>query len=113
MRFRCREDMLFGIIYLHNPSPSKPSRPGRALKLLERSGLKDNALFATFASEATGTVQYGFNSSFQKTGEQALEMFDTALGKPVELDLLLKELQTISKGARKGMLQSWFLSVFL
>ena len=105
MRFRCREDMQFGIIFLHcliHPSPSEPSHAGHALKLVKQSRLKSNALFATFASEATGTVKYGFDgsvASFQETSGQALKMFDIALRNPVRLDPLLEELQTISEVA--------------
>ena len=109
MRFRCREDMQFGIIFLRSSVNA-----GRALELVKQSRLKSNALFATFASEATGTVEYGFDgsvASFQETSGQASKMFDIALLNPVRLDLLLEELQTISEGAinRKGKgLRSWF-----
>ena len=87
--------------------PSEPSHAGRALELVKQSGLESNALFATFASEPIGTIEYGFDGSvvsFQDTQEQALKMFNIALRKPISLDLLLAELQTISKGAtnRKG-----------
>ena len=60
-----------------------------------------SSLYATFASDATGTVKYGFDSSvasFQETSGQSLKMFDIALGEPVRLDLLLEELQTFSEG---------------
>ena len=105
MQFRCREDMQFGIIYLRtsvDPSPSASSHAGRILKLVKQSRLQSNILFATFASEAMGTVKYGFDStvaSFQETSGHAREMFDIALRKPVEVGFLLEELQTISKGA--------------
>ena len=110
MRFRCREDMKFGIIVLRSsvhPSPSEPSHAGRTFELVKQSRLKSNALFATFASEATGTIRYdldGSVASFQKTSEQALELFDCALDKPVSLESLLEELQAISDGGtnRKG-----------
>ena len=99
MRFRCREDMQFGIICLRNPSPSEPSHAGRrALKLVKQTGLKSNALFATFASEATATAEND-GLVFQETSAQALQMFDIVFRNPVSLDLLLKELQTISEGA--------------
>ena len=62
------------------------------MELVKQSGLKYNTLFATFASEAAGTVEYGFDGSAQETSGQALEMSDTALSNPVGLDLLLKEL---------------------
>jgi hypothetical protein len=106
MRFRCREDMQFGIIFLHSSIHPSPSQ-GRALELVKQSRLKSNALFATFASEATGTAKYGFDgsvASFQESSGQALKMFNNALRNPVRLDLLLEELQTISEGAtnRKG-----------
>ena len=75
-------------------------------KLLKQSRLKSNALFATFASEATGTVKDGFDDSlvFQETSGQALKMFDIVLRNPVSRDLLLEELQTISEGGtnKKG-----------
>ena len=96
--------MQFGIIFL--PPPSGPSH-ARTLKLLKQSELKFNALFATFAGEATGTVEDGFDDSlvFQETSGQALKMFDIVLRNPVSRDLLLKELQTISEGVinRKRM----------
>ena len=101
MRFRCREDMQFGIIFLHDsvhPSLSEPPH-GACVK---QFGLKSNTLFATFAGEALGAVEYDFNgsvASFQETKEQALKMFDIALSKPVGLDKLLEEQQTISEGA--------------
>ena len=116
MRFRCREDMQFGVIFLRSsvhPPPSEHSHTGRALELVKQSGLSSNALFATFVNKATGTIEYGFDgsvASFQETTEQALKMFDIALSKPVKLDLLLKELQTILEGAtnRKGKgLKTW------
>ena len=97
--------MQFGIIYLCSsvdPLPSESSHAGRVLKLVKQSKLQSNILFATFASEAMGTVQYGFNSSvasFQGTRGHALEMFNIALRKPVGLGLLLEELRIISKGA--------------
>lgn len=104
--FRCREDMQFGIIFLHDsvyPPPSEVPHAGCALECVKQSGLQSNILFATFASQATGAVKYGFDSnvaSFQGTsGHTTQEMFDTALGMPVELSLLLEELQTISVGA--------------
>ena len=111
MRFRCREDMQFGIICLHHPSSFEHFHAWHALELVEQwralglvkqSRLKSHTLFATFASEPTGAVQYGFNGGvafFQETREQALEMFDIALCNPVRLDLLLEELAIISKGA--------------
>ena len=107
MSFRCPEDMQFGIIYLRNSSLSESSHAGRALELVKQSGLKSNAVFATFASEATGAVEYGFDgsvASFQETRGQALKMFDIALRNPISFDLLLEELQTMSEGAtnRKG-----------
>ena len=122
MGFRCREDMQFGIIFLRSsvhPSPSEHSYAGRALEFVKKSRLKSNILFATFASEATGTIEYGFEGSvvsFQETCEQALKMFDIALGNPVRLDLLLEELQTISEGVtnRKGKeSKSRFRSLYL
>ena len=118
MRFRCREDTQFGVIFLRSsvhPSPSEHSHVGRALELVKQSGLNSNTLFATFVNEAlaTGTIEYGFDgsvASFQETTEQAFKMFNIALSKPIKLDLLLKELQTISEGAtnRKGKgLKTW------
>lgn len=102
----CREDMIFGIIYLRSRvHPPSSELGGRALELVKQSGLQSNILFASFASEATGTVKYGFDGSVaspQETSEQALEMFDIALGKPVKLDLLLEELRTISEVATNG-----------
>ena len=93
--------MQFGIIFL--PSPS---HAGSVSELIKQSKLKSNALFATFASEATGTVKDGFDDSlvFQETSGQALKMFDIVLRNPVNRDLLLTELQTISEGGtnRKG-----------
>ena len=97
--------MQFGIIYLCssvNPSPSESSHAGRALKSIKQSELHSNILFGTFASQATGTAKYGFDSSvasFQETSRHAQEMFDIALRKPVEVGLLLKELQIISEEA--------------
>ena len=97
--------MEFGIIYLCTSvdlSPSESSHAGRALKLVKESTLKYNILFATFASQATGAAKYGFDSSvasFQETSEQALKMLDIALSKPIRLEVLLEELQTISEGA--------------
>ena len=95
--------MEFGIIFLHSSvDPSPFSHAGHALRLLKKSKLESNILFATFASEATGTVKYGFDSSvasFQETSGQALKMFDIALGKPVRLGFLLEELQTIPEEA--------------
>ena len=107
MRFRCRDDMQFGIIYLRDPSPFEPSHAGHALKLVDQSKLKSNALFATFASEPTDTIEYDFDgsvASFQETSGQALKMFDIVLRNPIRLDFLLEELQIISGGAtsRKG-----------
>ena len=96
--------MEFGIIYLCSSvhlSPSESSYAGRALKLLKESELKSNILFATFASEATSTVKYGFDGSVASESGHAQEMFDIALGKPVRLSLLLKELQIISEGTFK------------
>ena len=110
MRFRCREDMKFGIIFLH--SSLHPPAPFE--ELIEQSRLKSSALLATFAREATGAVEYGFDgsvASFQETSEQVLEMFDIALRNPVSLDLLLEKLRTISEGVtnKKGKgLKSWF-----
>ena len=94
------------------PHPST-SHAGPALDLVKQSGLKSHTLFATFANEATGTVEYGFDGSvysFQETREQALEMFDIVLRNPVSRDLLLKELQTISEGGtnKKGKAGSPF-----
>ena len=111
MRFRCREDMQFGIIFLRDsmvhPSHSEPSYVVHALELVKQSGLKSCTLFASFVSEQTGQVGFGFDgsSSSQETGKRALGMFDSALNKPVSLELLLEELQTISEGAanRKGL----------
>ena len=81
------------------------------MELVQHSELKSNTLFATFASGATATVEYGFNgsvASFQDTKEQASKMLDIALRNPVGLDALLEELQTISE-ARKGKgSKSWF-----
>ena len=107
--------MQFGVIFLHGSvlHPSS-SQAGRALELVKQSGLKSKTLFATFASEATGTIGYDFDgsvASFQETSEQASKMFDIALRNPVTLDLLLAELQTISEGVinRKGKgSKSWF-----
>ena len=96
--------MQFGIIYLCtsiHPS-SESSHAGRTLKLVKQSRLKSNILFATFTSKAPGIVEYGFDgnvASFQETSGHAREMCDIALRKPVKLGFLLKELQTISKGA--------------
>ena len=67
-----------------------------------QSRLQSNTLYANFASDATGTVKYGFDSSvasFQETSGHAREMFDIALGKPVILGLLLKEVQAFLEGA--------------
>ena len=105
--------MKFGIIVLRSsdqPSSSEPSHAGQALDLLKQSRLKSNAHLAPFTSEATGIVQYGFDGRVQETSEQVLKMFDTALGNPVGLDLLLEELQTISVEASKGKVKSrfWF-----
>ena len=86
--------MQFGIIFL--PSPSEPSHA--VLELVKQSRLKSNALFATFASEATATAEND-GLVFQETSAQALQMFDIVIRNPVSLDLLLKELQTISEGA--------------
>ena len=109
MRFRCREDMQFGIIYLRtsraHPSSFEHSLAGRALELVKQSKLNSNTLFATFASGETGTLEYGFDgsvASFQETSEQALKMFDIALCNRVRLDILLEEQQTISEGATNG-----------
>ena len=99
--FRIREDMQFGIIYLRSGVHPLSFEQFHALELVKQSRLKSNTLYATFASDATGTVKYGFDSSvacFQETGH-AREMFDTALGKPVRLDPLLEGLQAISEGA--------------
>ena len=106
MRFRCREDMQFGIIYLRSgvdPSSFEHFHAGRAFTLVKHSELTSNTLFATFASEATGVAEYSFNgtvASFKGTREQGLEMFEIALGKTVGLDLLLEELQTVSEGGK-------------
>ena len=107
MRSRCREDMQFGIICLRSqvdPLSFGHFHAGRALELVEQSRLKSNTLFATFVSEATDTPEYRFDgsvASFQENREQALKMFGIALGKPVKLDLLLEELQTISEGGKE------------
>ena len=107
--------MEFGIIFLRSPvHPSPFSHAGHALRLLKKSKLESNVLFATFASEAPGTVEYGFDgsvASFQETSEQALQMFDTSLSKPVRLGLLLEEVQTISKGAFKMIMCDLHLSL--
>ena len=115
--------MKFGIVFLGSsvhPSSSEHSHAGRALELVKQSGLKSNTLFATFASEPTGTIEYGFDGSvvsFQDTQEQALKMFNIALCNPVRLDLLLEEpLQIISVGAasRTGKVSKrGFRSLFL
>ena len=89
---------------------------GRALELVEQSGLESNAIFATFASDP---IEYGFDGSvvsFQDTQEQALKMFHIALCNPVSLDFLLEELQIISVGAtsRTGKVSKrGFRSLFL
>ena len=94
--------MQFGIIFL--PSPS---HAGSVSELIKQSKLKSNALFATFASEATGTVKDGFDDTlvFQESSGQALKMLDIVLRNPVSRDLLLKELQTILERVinREGM----------
>ena len=101
--------MEFGIIYLRSGVHPLSFEQFHALELVKQSRLKSNTVYATFASDATGTVKYGFDSSvsasFQETTGQALKMFDIALGKPVGLDFLLEELRTISEGAfnRRGM----------
>ena len=104
MRLRCREDMQFGIIYLRtsraHPSSFEDFLAGRALELVKQSRLNSKTLFATFASEATGTAESGFDDSvapLQETSGQAL--FDIALGNFVRLDLLLEGLQAILEGA--------------
>jgi len=94
--------MQFGVIFLHSSIHPEPFRAGRASKLVEQSGFKFSALFATFASEATGTVhsQYDFDgsvASFQETTGQTSKMFDIALRNPVSLDRLLEGLQAISE----------------
>ena len=116
MRFRCRENTQFGIIFLRSSLHPVPSHAGRALEAVKQSRLKSNILFVTFASEATGTVEYGFDrsvASFQETGGQALKMFDIALRNPVGLDLL-EELQNIegaTNGRGKGLRKSWFTRI--
>ena len=103
--------MQFGIVFLRS---SSPSHAGHMLELVKhwQSGLKSNTLFATFASETTGTAKYGFDgsvASFQETRGQASNMFDIALRKPVGLDLLLKQLQIILEGAtNKKPSEKWF-----
>lgn len=119
-RFRCRQDITCGIIYLGSrphPSSFEHFHAWRASELVKQSGLKSIILFATFAGEATGTVKYGFDdsvASFQETGGQALKMFDIALRNPVGLDLLLEELQNIegaTNGKGKGLRKSWFTRI--
>ena len=112
--------MQFGIIFLQSPVHSSPfPQSGRAVKLLKKSRLRSNILFATFASEATSTVEYDFDgdvASFQETNEQALEMFDIALRNALSLDLLLEKLPSISEGSinSKGMgFKSFFGSKFV
>ena len=117
MRFRCRENTQFGIIFLRSSLHPVPSHAGRALEAVKQSRLKSNILFVTFASKATGTVEYDFDrsvASFQETGGQALKMFDIALRNPVGLDLLLEELQNIegaTNGRGKGLRKSWFTRI--
>ena len=105
--------MQFGIIYLRSGVHPLSFEQFHALELVKQSRLKSNTLYATFASDATGTVKYGFDSSvasFQETSGQALKMFDIALGEPVRLDLLLEELQTFSEGAFNMIMYDLHLS---
>ena len=106
--------MQFGIIYLRSGFHPSSFEQFHALELVKQSGLKSNTLYASFVSDATGTVKYGFDSSvasFQETSGHAREMFDTALGKPVRLHLLLEKLQTISEGAFTMILYVLHLSL--
>ena len=96
--------MQFGIIYLRtsraHPSSFEHFLAGRALELVKQSRLNSHTLFATFASEATGTAMSSFGDSvapLQETRGQAL--FDIALRNFLRLDLLLEGLQAISEGA--------------
>ena len=105
--------MQFGIIYLRSGVHPLSFEQFHALELVKQSRLKSNTLYATFASDATGTVKYGFDSSvasFQETSGQSLKMFDIALGEPVRLDLLLEELQTFSEGAFNMIMYDLHLS---
>ena len=112
--FRIREDMQFGIIYLRSGVHPLSFEQFHALELVKQSGLESNTLYASFVSDATGTVKYGFDSSAassQGTSGHAPEMFDAALGNPIRLDLLLEKLQTISEGAFNMILYDLHLSL--
>jgi len=93
--------MQFGVIFLHSSIHPEHFHAGRASQLVEQSGFKFSALFATFASEATHS-EYGFDgsvASFQETTGHTSKMFDIALRNPVSLDRLLEGLQAISEWA--------------
>ena len=84
------------------------------LNSIKQSTLKSNILFATFASQATDTTKYGFDSSvasFQETRGHALEMFNIALRKPAGLDPLKKNLQIISEGSFDMIMCDFHLSL--